>query len=100
VLTVFKNLSIHWRLTPEELQGLVPRPSEQSRLSSEDMIRVSLLVNIFKGLHSLFSDPMANRWPHLKNTGPLFKGCTPIEFMIAGGIPAMEDVKQHVFGLM
>jgi hypothetical protein len=60
---------------------------------------VSALVGIFKGLHLLFADGMADRWPTLPNKGPLFGGHSPVKVMIEGGIPAMLDVRRHVDAL-
>ena len=56
-------------------------------------------MGIFKGLHLLFADDMANRWPRLANSGPLFQNLTPITAMQQGGIPLMLDIRQHVDAL-
>jgi hypothetical protein len=60
------------------------------------MIRASALIGIFKGLNLMFADDMADRWPALKNDGPLFDGDTPIAAMLDGGIPRMLQVRQYV----
>jgi hypothetical protein len=39
---------------------------------------------------------MADRWPTLKNIGPLFGGNTPVDAMIEGGIPLMIEVRRYV----
>jgi hypothetical protein len=57
------------------------------------------MVGVFKGLHLLFVDDMADRWVRLRNKGPLFDNRTPIEAMIEGGIPLMLDVRRHVDAL-
>ena len=54
------------------------------------------MVGVFKGLGLLFADDMADRWPRLPNTGPLFARQTPIQAMIEGGIPSMLDVRRYV----
>jgi len=71
---------------------------EQS-LSQDQLTRVSAIVGVFKGLHLLFADDMADRWARLRNKGTLFDNRTPIEAMIEGGIPAMLDVRRHVDAL-
>jgi hypothetical protein len=71
---------------------------EQS-LSQDQLTRVSAVVGVFKGLHVLFADDMADRWARLRNRGPVFDNRTPIETMIEGGIPAMLDVRRHVDAL-
>jgi hypothetical protein len=60
------------------------------------MTRISALVGVYKGLHLLFVDDMADRWPNLNNKGPLFVRLSPIESMIKGGIPQMLDVRRYV----
>lgn len=71
---------------------------EQS-LSQDQLMRVSALVGIFKGLHLLFADAMADRWPRLANAGPLFANRTPVAAMVEGGIPMMLDVRRHIDAL-
>lgn len=73
---------------------------QQGEMLSQDMLmRISLLVGIYKALHLLFSEPLANDWVRLDNSGPLFAGQAPMEFMIRGGIPAMLRVRQHLDAL-
>jgi hypothetical protein len=54
------------------------------------------LVGIFKGLHLLFADEMADRWVRLPNKGPLFGHAAPIDAMIEGGIPLMIEVRRYI----
>jgi hypothetical protein len=68
-------------------------------LSQDQLTRVSALVGVFKGLHLLFADEMADRWTRLRNKGPLFENRTPIDAMIEDGIPMMLDVRRHVDAL-
>src|SRR3546814_2120701 len=39
-------------------------------LSQDQLTRASALIGVFKGLHLLFADAMADRWPMLENRGP------------------------------
>lgn len=68
-------------------------------LSQDQLMRVSALVGTFKALHVLFTDGMADRWPRLRNAGPLFANLTPIEAMAERGIPGMIEIRKHVDGL-
>jgi hypothetical protein len=68
-------------------------------LSQDQLMRVSALVGLFKGLHLLFADGMADRWPRLPNRGALFANRSPLATMIEGGIPAMLDVRRHIDAL-
>ena len=71
----------------------------EGALSQDQLTRISAIVGLFKGLHLLFADEMADRWVRLRNRGPLFENRTPIEAMIEGGIPLMIDVRRHVDAL-
>jgi hypothetical protein len=68
-------------------------------LSQDQLTRASALIGVFKGLHLLFADDMADRWPRLANRGPVFDRMTPIQAMINGGIPRMIETRQYIDGL-
>ena len=68
-------------------------------LSQDQLTRASALIGVFKGLHLLFADSMADRWPRLPNRGPIFDRMTPIQAMITGGIPRMLETRQYIDGL-
>ena len=68
-------------------------------LSQDQLTRASALVGIFKGLHLLFADGMADRWPRLVNRGPVFDRRSPIQAMIEGGIPRMLETRQYIDAL-
>jgi hypothetical protein len=108
-LRAVKSLTEQWALKGPEVAALLGvSPSTWDRmsagrweksLSQDQLTRVSALVGVFKGLHLLFADEMADRWMRLPNKGPLFESRTPIEAMIEGGIPIMLDVRRHVDAL-
>ena len=56
----------------------------EQALSQDQLTRVSAVVGVYKGLHLLFADDMADRWPRLKNSGPLFQNLSPIAAMQQG----------------
>jgi Antitoxin Xre-like helix-turn-helix domain len=68
-------------------------------LSQDQLTRASALIGVFKGLHLLFADDMADRWPKLVNRGPIFDRKTPIQAMIEGGIPRMIETRQYIDAL-
>lgn len=68
-------------------------------LSQDQLTRASALIGVFKGLHLLFADSMADRWPRLPNRGPIFSTKSPVEAMIEGGIPRMLETRQYVDAL-
>jgi hypothetical protein len=65
-------------------------------LDRDKQMRASLIIGIFKGLRLLFNGPLEYGWPARQNSGPLYDGRTPVEFMISGGIPAMMRVRDHI----
>jgi len=99
-----------WRLGASEASALLGDISERSwfrlkkresdeALAQDQLMRISLLVGIFKGLRLIFSEPLADEWVRLPNQGAVFGGQAPLDLMIRGGIPAMVRVRQHVDSL-
>jgi hypothetical protein len=68
-------------------------------LGQDQLTRASALIGVFKGLHLLFADDMADRWPKLPNRGPVFDRLTPVQAMIEGGIPRMLETRQYIDAL-
>jgi uncharacterized protein (DUF2384 family) len=68
-------------------------------LSQDQLTRASALIGVFKGLHLLFADSMADRWPGLPNRAPIFNHKSPVQAMIEGGIPRMLETRQYVDAL-
>jgi len=68
-------------------------------LNQDQLTRASALIGVFKGLHLLFADTMADRWPRLPNRGPIFDRKSPVEAMIDGGIPRMLETRQYIDAL-
>lgn len=106
-LKAYRSLAERWGFTNAEAAGLLgvsgstwDRIKRDGRtaapLSQDQFTRISALTGVFKGLHLLFADDMADRWPRLKNSGPLFSGRTPVEAMIDGGIPIMIEVRRYI----
>ena len=65
-------------------------------LSQDQLTRASALIGLYKGLHLLFADGMADRWPGLPNRNPLFGGRTPLAAMIEDGIPGLIEARRLV----
>jgi uncharacterized protein (DUF2384 family) len=108
-IKAMKRIADHWHLKGHESAALlgvsastwdrVAAGKWDKSLSQDQLTRVSAIVGVFKGLHLLFADDMADRWTRLRNKGPLFENRTPIEAMMEGGIPMMLDVRRHVDAL-
>lgn len=105
-LKAFKRIVDEWDLTGQQAAGLLgvststwerlKAGGQDKNLSQDQMTRISALVGIYKGLHLLFADSMADRWPLLENKGPLFRGGTPVNSLLDGGIPQMLEVRRYV----
>lgn len=108
-LKAFRRLCEQWHLDNEEAAALLGVSAStwdrikagkwENALSQDQMTRVSAVVGVFKGLHLLFADPMADRWPRLPNKGPVFGRLSPVAAMIEGGIPRMIEIRQYVDAL-
>ncbi len=108
-LEAVRSLMSAWKLTGDDAAALLGVSSStfdrirsgtwKQTLSQDQLTRVSALVGIYKGLHLLFADGMADRWPNLPNAGPLFANRSPIAAMMEGGIPVMLDVRRYVDAL-
>ncbi|UJW76337.1 antitoxin Xre-like helix-turn-helix domain-containing protein [Rhizobium sp. SL42] len=105
-LKAFRRIVAHWDLTSQQAAALLGvsistwerlKPEKAAKtLSQDQMTRISALTGIYKGLHLLFADSMADRWLSLENSGPLFDRRSPVAAMIEGGIPHMLEVRRYV----
>jgi len=108
-LEALRSLARSWKLSGQEaaeLLGVSISTWERIRagnwkqsLTQDQFMRASALVGIFKALHLLFVDEMADRWIKLRNTGPLFANRTPVEAMREDGIPGMLEIRRYVDAL-
>jgi hypothetical protein len=63
-------------------------------LDVDRLTRVSYLLGIYKALHILYGDKLADEWVHLPNSNPVFNGRTPLAYMLGGGLLAMQTVRR------
>jgi len=73
--------------------GLKKEPKHRT-LDQDTMMRISLLVGIFKALNILYSPALADAWIQLSNHNPMFRGMSPLAYMIQRGQPGMLHVRQ------
>jgi hypothetical protein len=103
-LKAFFNIMSRWKVRDEDaralLGGVTNGPFYQLKrnpdrtLDTDRLTRVSYLVGIFKALGILHSEALADAWVQRPNTNPLFAGVTPLNYMIRGGLPAMQNVRR------
>jgi uncharacterized protein (DUF2384 family) len=70
------------------------KKGQVSRLDVDKLTRISLVVGIFKALNILYSQRLADAWISRPNTNPMFRGDTPLAYMIKGAVPGMMRVRQ------
>jgi uncharacterized protein (DUF2384 family) len=63
-------------------------------LEVDRITRISYLLGIYKALHILYGDKLADEWVHLPNSNPVFNGRAPLAFMLGGGLLAMQTVRR------
>lgn len=103
-LKAFFNIVARWGLRDEDAMRLLGgmasstyyamKKSPRRSLDSDTMLRISYLIGIFKALNILNGKSLADRWITLANRNPIFRGATPLEYMIRGGIPAIQVVRR------
>lgn len=100
----FFRIIERWKIRDEDARELLGGLSSSAyyewkknpdRVLEVDRItRVSYLIGIYKALHILYGDKLADEWVNLPNTNSIFGGRTPLAFMIAGGLLAMQTVRK------
>ena len=105
----FFHIANAWQLSNEEQRGLLGWPAESTffkykagdtgTLSFDALMRISLVLGIYKDLHILYAEPaLADRWVKLPNSNPLFGGQTALELMIANGMDGLYQVRRLLDG--
>ena len=103
-LKAFFNIARCWHLRDDDAMRLLGgvasstyyamKKSPRRTLDADTMLRISYLVGIFKSLNILHGKSLADRWVTLPNSNPVFRGVTPLQYMIRGGIPAIQLVRR------
>ena len=73
--------------------GLKKTPGARA-LDQDTLTRISLLIGIFKALNILYSQRLADSWMTLPNSNPMFRGSTPLAYVLRLGQPGMMQVRQ------
>ncbi len=105
----FFNMMKAWNVRDEDarilLGGVTNGPyydmkkhPQRKVLEVDRMYRVSYLLGIFKALNILHGEKLADRWVQLPNSNAMLAGKTPLQYMIEGGLPAMQNVRRLLDG--
>ncbi len=82
-----------------ELLGGMPRSTmyklktAAGTLRQDELTRISYIVGIYKALHILLPDELADRWVMQPNDNLLFRGQAPLTHMVREGIPGLQQVR-------
>jgi hypothetical protein len=100
----FFRIAEVWQLRDETARSLLGgvsngvfyqmKSGQKKILDQDKLTRISLLLGVFKALNILYGRKLADAWVTLPNSNPMFKGETPLAYMIKGGLPALIRVRQ------
>ncbi len=101
----FFQIAAAWHLSAEEQRALLGWPPESTFykykaghvgiLSYDTLMRISLLLGIYKDLHILYPEAdLADRWVKLPNNNPLFGGRPALVLMMENGMDGLYQVRR------
>ncbi len=100
----FFNLAAAWRLRDEDARELLGglssstfyewKKNPERVLEVDRITRISYLIGIYKALHILYGDQLADAWVTLPNSNRIFAGRSPLTYMLGGGLLAMQTVRK------
>ncbi len=104
-IRVFLNIAATWQLNETQARGLLngiasstfhawKKQPRGKRLDQDTLMRISLVIGIYKALNIYFAQPWADRWVVLGNRGAMFAGATPLDYMLRHGQPGMLAVRR------
>lgn len=99
----FFNIVNQWQIKDEDARELLGglasssfyelKKNPNKTLDVDRLTRISYLIGIYKALHILHGDTLADAWVKMPNQNRLFRGSSPLVFMESGGIVAMQSVR-------
>jgi hypothetical protein len=103
-LRTFFNIMGRWQVRDEDARALLGgvtngpfyamKKNPERVLEPDRLARISYLIGIFKALNLLYSERLADAWVQRPNANAIFGGGTPLAYLIAGGLPAMQVVRR------
>lgn len=101
----FFSIMDKWRVPIEragDLLGGMPRSTvyklktTSGTLRQDELTRISYIIGIYKALHILLPDQLADEWVSQPNDNFLFGGQPPLDYMVRTGIPGLQHVRSLV----
>jgi hypothetical protein len=103
-LRAFFNILERWNVKDEDGRDLLGGVSNgtfyamkrnpKKTLGSDQLLRLSYLIGIFKALNVLYSEKLADAWMQRPNSNRIFEGSTPLAYVRRGGLPALQTVRR------
>jgi hypothetical protein len=104
-IKAFVQIAGKWGLSEVQARGLLggiasstfhawKTEPRSKKLDQDTLMRISLIIGIYKALNIYFSKSWADRWVTLANRGPLFAGQAPIDYMLRHGQPGMLQLRR------
>lgn len=104
-MRAFLNIAKVWALGVDEQRALLGWPAASTyhkykaghvgALPYDMLIRISLVLGIYKALHILYpDDALADRWVKLPNSNALFGGRPALALMVDGGIDGLTQTRR------
>ncbi|QGZ42823.1 uncharacterized protein DUF2384 [Pseudoduganella flava] len=100
----FFKLAAAWKLRDDDARELLGglssstfyewKKNPERVLEVDRITRISYLLGIYKSLHIIYGDQLADEWVSLPNKNTIFGGRTPLAYMQAGGLLAMQTVRK------
>jgi hypothetical protein len=103
-LKAFFDIMARWKVRDEDARTLLGGVSNgpfyelkkrpERVLDADTLTRISYVIGIYKALHILHSDELADEWMRLPNRNPIFAGSTPLDYVLRGGLPGLQTVRR------
>jgi uncharacterized protein (DUF2384 family) len=103
-IRAFFNIIEKWKLRDEDARQMLGGVSNGTfyamkkgasrTLDQDTLTRISYLVGIYKALHILYGEALADDWVQMPNKNGIFGGGTPLDYMMRGGLPGFQTVRR------
>ena len=104
-IKAFLRIMDRWRIKDQDARDLfggvssgsfygLKKEPRRRVLDQDTLTRISLLIGMFKALNILYSRRLADAWMTLPNSNPMFRGSTPLAYILRLGQPGMVEVRQ------
>lgn len=108
-LKAYARIAATWELDMEEAASLVAmdrftwmrarKPGSAEQLTDDQLLRISVLIGIYRSLEIYFAEPLGRQWMTRLNAGSLFNGRRPVDTAIEGGLPQLLAVRTYLEAL-